>query len=189
MLVTKRNISSSKIETVFLMHHQQRNDTWTIFIPWESPSPAGLQTGFSPSFLSFFLMSHFTVVGGMTKRKPRWLPLWLSCGESARPCRRRGFDPWSRRIPHAEERLSPRATTVEHALYAWEFTCRACEPHYRIHASQLLKPIHPRARAPQQEKPPQWEARAPQLERGPCLLQLEKSLCSNRDLSQPKINK
>lgn len=46
MLVTKRNISSSKFETAFLIHSHQRNDTWTIFIPLESSSPADVQTGF-----------------------------------------------------------------------------------------------------------------------------------------------
>ena len=40
-----------------------------------------------------------------------------------------GFEPWSGKIPHAAEQLSPRATTTEAHV--------------------------PRARAPQQEKPPQ----------------------------------
>ena len=56
------------------------------------------------------------------------------------------------------------------------------------HVLQLLTSLHPRAHALQQEKP-QWEARTPQLERGPRLSQLEKSLCSNTDSAQPKINK
>ena len=49
-------------------------------------------------------------------------------------CRAHGFNPWSGKIPHAAEQLSPRATTTE-----------ACAP---------------RAHAPQQEKPLQGEARA-----------------------------
>ena len=49
-----------------------------------------------------------------------------------------GFDPWSGRIPHAPEQLSPCVTTTE-----------ACAP---------------RTRAPQPEKQQQWEARPPQLE-------------------------
>ena len=47
-----------------------------------------------------------------------------------------GFEPWSGKIPHAVEQLSPCATTTE-----------ACAP---------------RACALQQEKPPQWEALTPQ---------------------------
>ena len=49
------------------------------------------------------------------------------------------------------------------------------------------KPTCPRAHASQQEKPPQWEAHTQQLERSPCpcLLQLEKGLCSNKEPAQP----
>ena len=45
------------------------------------------------------------------------------------------------------------------------------------------------AHAPQPEKPPQWEGYVPQLESSPYLPQLEKSLCSNEDPAQPKVNK
>ena len=41
------------------------------------------------------------------------LPWWLSGNESACQCRRQGFDPWSGKIPHATEQVSPRATTTE----------------------------------------------------------------------------
>ena len=51
-------------------------------------------------------------------------------------CREHGFEPWSGKIPHAPEQLSPRATTDE------------------AHA--------PRAGAQQEERPPQREAHAPQ---------------------------
>ena len=54
-----------------------------------------------------------------------------------------GFEPWSRKIQHATEQLSPCTTTTK---------ARA-----------------PRAHAPQQEKPPQWEARAPQQRVAPAL--------------------
>ena len=47
----------------------------------------------------------------------------------------------------------------------------------------------PGACAPQQEEPQQWEAHSPQLESGPYSLQLEKSLHSNKDPAQLKINK
>ena len=49
-------------------------------------------------------------------------------------------EPWSRKIPHAAEQLSPRAATTE--------SPRATTTEARA----------PRARAPQQEKPPQGEA-------------------------------
>ena len=42
-----------------------------------------------------------------------WLPRWLSSKESTCQCRRHGFHPWSRKIPHATEQLSLCATTTE----------------------------------------------------------------------------
>ena len=57
---------------------------------------------------------------------------WCSGEESACQCTGHRFDPWSGKIPHAMEQLSPRATATEARV--------------------------PGARAPQQEKPPQWEA-------------------------------
>ena len=36
------------------------------------------------------------------------LPLWHTGCRSTCQCRRHGFDPWSRKIPHAVEQLSPR---------------------------------------------------------------------------------
>ena len=38
------------------------------------------------------------------------LPWWLRGKESACQCRRHGFDPWSGKVPHALEQLSPCAT-------------------------------------------------------------------------------
>ena len=43
------------------------------------------------------------------------LPWWCSGWESACQCRGRGFEPWSGKIPHAAEWLSPWATTTEPA--------------------------------------------------------------------------
>ena len=41
-------------------------------------------------------------------------PWWLNGEESACPCGRRGFDPWSRRIPpHTGEKLGLGATAAE----------------------------------------------------------------------------
>ena len=72
------------------------------------------------------------------------LPWWRSGWESTCQCRGHGFKPWSRKIPHATEQLSPCTTTTEPTC------CNYWSPHARAHA-------------PQQEKPPQWEARALQL--------------------------
>ena len=63
------------------------------------------------------------------------LSWWLSGKESTCQYRGHGFDPWSRKIPHATGQLSPCATTP-----------KACE-------LQLLTFAHPRAHASQQEKP------------------------------------
>ena len=41
------------------------------------------------------------------------LPWWLSGKEPACQCRRRGFNPWSGKIPRAAEQLSPCATNTE----------------------------------------------------------------------------
>ena len=60
----------------------------------------------------------------------------------------------------------------------------ALEP---IHS--IMKPMHPKAHAAQQEMPLQWEAHVLQLESSPWLPQLEKSLHSNKDPAQPKVNK
>ena len=76
------------------------------------------------------------------------LTWWRSGWESACQCRGHRFDPWSGKIPHAAEQLSPCATTTE----------PVCS---RPHMLKLLSPRAattkaraPRARAPQQEKPP-----------------------------------
>ena len=44
------------------------------------------------------------------------LPWWHSGWESACQCGEHGFDPWSGRIPHATEQLSPCTTTTEPVL-------------------------------------------------------------------------
>ena len=43
------------------------------------------------------------------------LPWWRSGRESAYQCRGHGVKPWSGKIPHAAEQLSPCATTTEPA--------------------------------------------------------------------------
>ena len=44
------------------------------------------------------------------------LPWWRSGWESAWQCSGQGFDPWSWKIPHASEQLSPCATTTQPVL-------------------------------------------------------------------------
>ena len=78
------------------------------------------------------------------------LSWWSSGWESACQCRGHGFCPWSGKILHAVEKLSPCTKTTEPG---------SLEP-------GLLK---------QQEKPPYWEAHALQLERNHCSPQLEKA--------------
>ena len=94
------------------------------------------------------------------------LPWWLSGKESACQCRRHGFNPSSRKIPHATEQLSPCSTTTEPVPTTSES-------------------VHSRARALQQDKQLQWEARVPQLGSSPHSLQPEKSSCCNQDPAQP----
>ena len=81
----------------------------------------------------------FLVWPKKTKKKGRkngWGLLWWRSGwESACQCRGHGFKPWSGKIPHAVEQVSPCATT------------RACalEPvshNYWARVPQLLKPAH-----------------------------------------------
>ena len=66
---------------------------------------------------------------------------WLSGKESTCQPRRLRFDPWSGKIPHAAEQLSPQVTAIEPMLYSLRpTTTEACVP---------------RACAPQQKKPSQ----------------------------------
>jgi len=64
--------------------------------------------------------------------------------ECACQCRRHGFDPWSRKIPHAMKQLSLCVANLS-------LCPRPREP-------QVLKPLHARASALQQKKPLQREA-------------------------------
>ena len=60
-----------------------------------------------------FLMIYFFNCG---KKCIAGLPWWRSGWESVCQCRGHRFEPWSRKIPHAAERLTPCATTTEPAL-------------------------------------------------------------------------
>ena len=89
------------------------------------------------------------------------LPWWLSSKESACQCRRGGFNPWSGKIPYATEQLTPCTATAKPCTL---------QPvlHKRSHRNG--KPTHCR-------------------ENSPHSLQPEKSLCSNKDPTQPKANR
>ena len=84
------------------------------------------------------------------------------------------FDPWIQKDPTCQGATKP----VRHNY--WTCTVEPGSCNYWAHVPEIQKPARPRAYAPQQEKPPQWEIRASQL---------EKSLYTNEDPAQPKINK
>ena len=67
-----------------------------------------------PRNVSTVVSSHLTQLG--KRASSLGLPWWRSGYESACQCRGHGFEPWSGKIPHAAEQLSPCATTTEPAL-------------------------------------------------------------------------
>ena len=66
-------------------------------------------------------------------RNIQGLPWWRSGQESTCQCRGHGFEPWSGKIPHAVEQLSPCATTTEPALWSPRATTTepACHNYWR----------------------------------------------------------
>ena len=111
------------------------------------------------------------------------LPSWLIDKESSCQCRGHQFHPWSGKMPHAVGQLNLCAISIDPVL--WSPGPQLVSPL----GLQKLEPPHPRDCAPQREKPPQWEAGAQQPEGSIYSLQIEKSLHSDKDLAQPKINK
>ena len=77
------------------------------------------------------VMEPGTVVKLHSRGKLERFSWWSSGWESKYQCRAHGLDPWSGKIPHASEQLSPCTTATEACL--------------------------PRTQAPQQEKPLQWK--------------------------------
>ena len=94
------------------------------------------------------------------------LPRWLSGTECTCQCRRRRFDQWFGRIPHALSNYVRVPQLLSLCSTAWEL--------------QLLKPVHSRAHALQQEKPPQWRVHVPQLEKPPLPATREKPMQQQR---------
>ena len=69
----------------------------------------------------------------------QWLRIHL-------PMQGHGFEPWSRKIPHAVEQLTP-------APQILSLCSRAREPQLLSPCATTTEACTPRARAPQQEKP------------------------------------
>ena len=102
------------------------------------------------------------------------LSWWLSGKESICQCGRHGFDPWSRKILHATEQLSPCTTAIEAVFQSLRTT--TTEPWSLSNWS--LSPCSTAREAIA------WGVHAPQLESSPCSRQLEKSPCSHEDPTQ-----
>ena len=89
-----------------ILFHNLYTAKWEIFLP--------------PRFISF-------------QKLLSGLPWWRSGWESACQCRGHGFEPWSRKIPHAAEQLSPCAIITEPmchnywSLHAWSLCSTARE--------------------------------------------------------------
>ena len=143
------------------------------------------------------------------------LPWWRSGQKSACQCRGHGFNPWSGKIPHAAEQLSPWATTTEPVLYSprattsepachiyWspcvlEPMCRnywsphtlgpACH-NYWAHLLATTEARVPRAHAPQQEATAMRSPRTA-TKSSPRSPHYRKPTRSNEDPMQPKVNK
>ena len=70
------------------------------------------------------------------------LPWWLNGKESTCQCRRHGFDPWSRKLPHAVEQLSPYApTTVARAPSSPCSATREATARRSLHTATREKPV------------------------------------------------
>ena len=109
------------------------------------------------------------------------LPWWLSGKESTCQWRRRRFNPWSRNILHAAEQLRPCALSTEPVLESPGAT--STEPlHCSYWSLSNLEPVLQTREAPHTRSP-----RSPGKS-SPCSPQLEKSLYSNEDWAQAKIN-
>ena len=74
------------------------------------------------------------------------LPWWHSGWESSGQCRGHGFEPWSRKIPHAAEQLSPCATAAE-----------AHAPRSRAQKQREATTISPRTTTKSGSRSPQLE--------------------------------
>ena len=143
---------------------QEINILWNIW-PYPSHRVNSCEHINQIKLIFFFSPSHL----GENIKNQRGLPWWYSGWGASCQCGGHGLDPWSGKIPHAKEQLSPWGTTTEPS---------SCN--YWAHA--------PRARAPLQGKTPQWGASVLQ-KRQPPFAATRESLHCNEDPVQPKINK
>ena len=138
------NVHSSTI------HHSKKVETQMSISRWVDK-----QHAVSPRTMEYYLvikcnkiltwiLKIWCYVKEVTHQKPN---VRLSGKESACQCRGHRFNPWSKKIPHAKEQLSPCAPQL----------LSLCS---RVQVPHLLKPVCPRTHALQQEKPLQWEAHA-----------------------------
>ena len=68
------------------------------------------------------------------------LPCWSSGEESTCQCSLHGFDPWSRKIPHAAEQQSPCGATTDPVLESpWAPANEVCLP--RVCTLQQEEPL------------------------------------------------
>ena len=84
-----------------------------------------------------------------------------------------GIDPWSRKIPHTTEKLSLRATATEPVLQSPGATAEARVPQSPCSATREATTVTSLCNTTREQ---------------PHSRQLEKSLHSNEDPEQPKIN-
>jgi len=124
--------------------------------------------------------SSFTGCGSLDlKTSTLGLPRWLSGKEFTCQCRGHRVHPWVGKIPHATgiSACAPQLLTL---------CSRAQEPQLLNLRATTPEARTPRACAP---RPEATVTRSPHatMKSGPCSPQLEKNLCSNEDLAQPKI--
>ena len=105
-------------------------------------------------------------------KKIKGCPWWLGGKESACQCRRRGFDPWSRKIPYVTEQLSLFTTTIEPVL---------CNPGAATTEPTCCSYWSPCTQTPMPHKRSRQNEKLLQPESSPQWPQLEKNQCSNKD--------
>ena len=90
---------------------EKEDQTW---LSWLTRSHLGPKLFCDLSLVTMLGLELFSVINDLKKKKniETGLPWWLSGKESACQCKRHRFDPWSGKIPHAMDQLSPCATTV-----------------------------------------------------------------------------
>ena len=99
---------------------------------------------------------------------------WCSGKESACQCRRHGFDPWSEKIPYAEEQLSLCTTTIKPVLH--NPGAATTEPVCHVYWSPgTLEPVS-RTREAAAMSSPYFETREQ-----PLLCATREDSCSNED--------